>query len=73
MSKHPYSSLLFARPSFFEGMARIVDVRGNLNQYNCSETPEEADCRAIYSDWAAVGQDIRQTVAEYRRDARRRG
>ena len=50
--------LLYARPSFWEGVARLVDITGSLNQYNYSASDEEADCRAIESDWEAVGADI---------------
>lgn len=49
---------LFAQPSFFEGMARLLDINGSLNQCNGSKTPEEADYRAILSDWEHVGQDL---------------
>jgi hypothetical protein len=52
------SDFLFARPSFIEGVARMVDVGGSLNTYNQSRTPEEADARAILEDWMAVGHDV---------------
>ena len=47
--------MLYARPSFFEGVSRLIDITGALNTYNISQTPEEADSRAILSDWEAVG------------------
>ena len=59
--------LLYARPSFLEGAARILDFGGTLNVYNRSVTPEEADLVALRSDWEALGQDLRvaiSTVAE---------
>lgn len=49
---------LFAKPSFFEGVARIADFDGILNSYNISREPEETDCFALSSDWGYVGQDI---------------
>ena len=45
------SLFLCARPSFVEGMARILDFGGNLDQYNQSITPAQAD----YSRCAATG------------------
>lgn len=60
------SDFLFARPSFFEGVARIVDLGGSLNAYNRSRTPEEADARAIYEDWRALGHDVRVALDELR-------
>ena len=47
--------MLYANPSFFEGMSRLIDFSGVLNTYNTSLTPEEADFRAILSDWESVG------------------
>jgi hypothetical protein len=49
---------LYARPSFWEGMARLIDVRGILNEYNYSHTEEDTDFKAILSDWENVGLDI---------------
>lgn len=52
------SFVLFARPSFVEGIARLADVAGTLNQYNLAESPQEADERAIWADWRQVGMDM---------------
>lgn len=60
-----FSSFLFARPSFIEGMARIWDFAGTLNVYNRSATPELADARAFQADWAAVGQDLWAAVRQF--------
>jgi hypothetical protein len=49
-----YSDLLYARPSFLEGMARAFDLGATLQDYNQSSTPEQADALALHSDWAAV-------------------
>lgn len=53
-----YSDLLFARPSFVEGMARVVDLGGTLEEYNGSPTPEQADFYALRADWRQVGDDL---------------
>ena len=63
------SDLLFARPSFIEGVARILDFSGTLNEYNSCDTGEEADARAILSDWQAVGSDIEDASKKF--DGRR--
>jgi len=31
---------LFARPSFFEGIARVIDIGSTLNEYNTNKTTE---------------------------------
>ena len=56
------SDLLFARPSFLEGMARILDMGGTLTEFNRSPDGEAADSLAIASDWYAVGQDLRNAI-----------
>lgn len=56
------TDFLYARPSILEGLARIVDFFGALQEYNISSTPESADARAIRADWAAVGADLWQAL-----------
>ncbi len=53
---------LYARPSFFEGVARLSDSHGLLNKYNRSSTPNKADAKAIASDWLTVGNIIREAM-----------
>lgn len=57
------TGFLFADPGFAQGVAAALDLGGTLLVYNQSETPQEADARAIASDWATVGRDIK-TAAE---------
>lgn len=49
---------LFANPSLTEGMGRVFDLLGTHDAYNQDLTPAEADSRAIYSDWASVGDHL---------------
>lgn len=60
-----YSGILFARPSFLEGMARVLDFGNTLTEYNTSVTPQQADAVAIAADWRAVGDDIRSAIREF--------
>ena len=60
----PLSSFLFAEPSFVEGMSRVLDLGGTLNVYNVSPTGKQADSRALYADWRAVGQAIHDVILE---------
>ncbi len=63
-----YSQFLFARPSFLEGAARILDFGDTLSEYNRSPTEADADFNALYSDWLAVGDDLRNAVKRYERE-----
>jgi len=53
-----YTDIFYTRPSFLEGIARIVDFFGVLQYYNTSTTPQATDERALRADWAAVGADL---------------
>jgi hypothetical protein len=53
-----YTDILFARPSFLEGIARVLDIGGTLQEYNRSLTSEQADAVALGADVAAIGQDM---------------
>ncbi len=59
-----HSTSLFASTSFLEGLARVLDIGGTLNVYNTSLTERQADFWALYNDWRAVGQDIRDVASE---------
>lgn len=58
---------LFAIPSFFEGMARVLDLGNTLEIYNEHESEEAADRQAILNDWLAVGDDIQHSIDVYER------
>jgi hypothetical protein len=45
---------LYPTPSFLEGIARLVDVTGSLNTYNCTDNPELDDQRSLESDWDGI-------------------
>ncbi len=61
---NPYSSFLFARPSFTEGVARSLDLGGTLQAYNSSLSPEQADATALLMDWQAIKTDLLAAMNE---------
>lgn len=66
MGKEVYR--LYSRPSFFEGIARLFDVKGHLNKYNYSRSGIEADIRSIESDWQFVGIDIQEAIQNFAKE-----
>jgi hypothetical protein len=56
---------LFARPNFLYGFASAIDLGGTLVEYNASPTTQEADKRAIESDWAITGADIQKSLNDF--------
>ena len=68
-----HSDFLYARPSFLEGVARLLDMGGTLNEYNASRSGQEADDAALRSDWAAIGQDMRDAIGELEKEREAEG
>lgn len=57
-----YTDLLYAQPSLLEGVARLFDISGALNEYNFAVSGEDADFLAIRSGWYAIGRDMRVVI-----------
>jgi len=53
-----YFALLFARPSFLEGAARVLDIGATLQEYNFAASPREADQWALSADWKSACEDF---------------
>jgi len=66
----PCNFRLYAQPSFVEGIARLMDMMGMLNEYNYSNTPTEADYRATWSDWVMVREDIMHALVQFKKELR---
>ena len=65
MNKRIQSDFLFAQPSFASGAARNLDLWAEFDEYNRSNTPLEADAKAIAADWLVVGQDMYDAIEEH--------
>jgi hypothetical protein len=59
------SNFLSADPSFVSGAARLFDWWGTYDAYNVSRDGQEADAKAMFSDWRIVGQDVADAMAEF--------
>jgi hypothetical protein len=63
------SDFLFARNGILVGAGSTFDLWGNYFSYNESRTGNEADARAIASDWRVVGKDIRDAGKQLKKAA----
>ncbi|MFC1656125.1 hypothetical protein ACFL3C_04610 [Patescibacteria group bacterium] len=54
----------YSKPSFLGGMSRILDIGCTIRNGALYDSPIEADAKAIYSDWRAVGEDISFSMKE---------
>lgn len=64
------STFLFARPSWYEGVARLLDFGNALTEYNRTSAAGDADVRATTQDWLVVGDRIREAMANFAANAR---
>jgi hypothetical protein len=55
---------LFVMPHPLFGVARLMDLGAELDSYNVSQTPEEADALALLCDWRMVGRDLRTAISK---------
>ena len=60
-----HSFYLFAKPSFLEGISRVLDLGNTLQDYNKSKGENDADYNAMKRDWQAVGKDIYDSINKY--------
>jgi len=49
---------LLPKYSFLRGAGSVLNVAGNYFVFNYSSSGEEADVKALLSDWGVIGQDI---------------
>ena len=66
------TDFLFAQPGFIRGMGRALDLGSTKNVYNGSSSADEADFRALKSDWTIVGDDIRRASHQHGRKKAKR-
>ena len=65
------SGRLFVSPSLIEGISRSFNILGNQDIYNEDLTPEEADTKALFSDWASVGDHLIMAAEQLATDVRK--
>lgn len=56
------TDFLSPRSHFWMGAGTVFNLPGNYFQFNKSSSEEEADFRAIESDWGVAGQDIEEAM-----------
>ncbi|MBQ3275030.1 hypothetical protein IJH46_01250 [Candidatus Saccharibacteria bacterium] len=60
------TDFLFAKPNFVRGAGSAIDLLGK-KYYNESINEDEADARAIFSDWCMIGKDLSEAMNVGRR------
>jgi hypothetical protein len=60
-----YAGILYAEPSYLSGAARVLDLMGAFDEYNVSDSGDEADRLALRSDWLMLGCDFRAALVTW--------
>lgn len=55
---------LFKKRSFLTGAGSVIGIFGQPNKFNKSNSGEEADLKALKSDWEMVGLDLRKSILD---------
>ena len=63
------SDFLFARNSLLVGAGSAFNFWGDYFEYNTSRNGNEADAKALSSDWRVVGKDIRKSARQLKKAA----
>lgn len=56
--KRKVTDFLVPKMSFFIGMGSAINLKGSYYEYNVSNSPKEADEKAILRDWQMISQDF---------------
>ncbi len=63
--QQPLMPFLLVRPSLLEGMARVLDIGGQMRLVQPFSLTTDDDWQAIARDWQAVGDDLRQACEQF--------
>lgn len=59
------TNYLFPKNNFWVGMGSVLNISGSYFDYNYSRTENEADLKALISDWINVGEDIKESIEKF--------
>ena len=58
------TDFLFSKGSFFTGMGNVFNIAGRYHNFNTSASDQEANKKALRSNWKIVGQTMRKCLDE---------
>lgn len=66
------TTFLIAKNDFISGVSRILDIASTRNKrvYNTSQSDDVADKKAIFNDWYMIGNDIRGTYEQFKKEVK---
>ena len=58
------TDFLFPKRNFWTGFSSVLSIFGDSNKFNTSKTGNEADYKALKSDWEMIGKDFENAMNE---------
>ena len=58
------TDFLFPKRNFWTGFSSVLSIFGESNKFNTSDSGEEADYKALKSDWEMIGEDFKIALSE---------
>lgn len=62
----------FISSHFLRGMGSILNIAGPPISETCKDSSLDADIKAIESDWAMIGKDIRDSIRGFENEIKER-
>jgi hypothetical protein len=62
------TTFLLPKNDFWVGIGSVFNIAGNYFEYNYSNTEQEADKKALLSDWQNVGKDMKKSVKKFEKE-----
>lgn len=62
------TGFLFEKTGFWKGVGSIFGFCGDYYEFNTSNTHDEADKKALKSDWQNIGEDIKFAKNKFEKD-----
>lgn len=60
------TDFLLPNNNFLIGMGSILNLVGSYFEYNYSDSSDEADLKALESDWQNIGADIKDSIISFK-------
>lgn len=56
------TDFLLQKNNFLIGLGSVLSIEGNYFEFNKSKSSQDADIKALKSDWYNIGEDIRESI-----------
>lgn len=62
------TTFLLPKNDFWIGFGSVLNIAGNYFDYNYSNSDNDADRKALFSDWFMVGNDFNKSKEKFEKE-----